>query len=167
MVLARRIQQQQGVLDWHVWAVEEAKSKREAAMRARLAALKSSDMGAYQAMIRDTKNSRLQEMLQQTDDCLNELASKLKASGVNMMGPGGCCCILDPGVIRCIFMFAKKTKFNKALMSNDCDPLRAQRMSNRGRVARSTHIEHLFKCKHGVSACIRDGKKKVATSYML
>ncbi len=49
-------ERQEGVRAWHQEAEAEAQRRREEAMRQRLAALKSSDMGAYLAMVRNTKN---------------------------------------------------------------------------------------------------------------
>jgi L-lactate utilization protein LutB len=72
------------VVSWHVEAAAEAKRRREEAMRQRLAALKSSDMAAYLDMVRSTANSKVQELLQQTDSCLNTLAQKLAKAGAKV-----------------------------------------------------------------------------------
>ena len=51
---------------------------REAAARERLATLKSNDVAAYLKLVQSAKNSRLSQLLKQTDACLNKLASRLK-----------------------------------------------------------------------------------------
>ena len=53
---------------------------REAAARERLAMLKSNDVGAYLKLVQSAKNSRLSQLLTQTDACLNKLAARLKPS---------------------------------------------------------------------------------------
>ncbi|MEW5319412.1 MAG: hypothetical protein WDW38_010566 [Sanguina aurantia] len=67
----------QGMLQWHQDAVAEAQRRREAAGLARISALKSSDMTAYMGLVRETKNQRLQAMMEQTDACLRSFSSKL------------------------------------------------------------------------------------------
>ena len=54
---------------------------REAAARERLAMLKSNDVQAYLKLVRSAKNSRLSELLKQTDACLDKLAARLKLNG--------------------------------------------------------------------------------------
>ena len=54
---------------------------REAAARERLAMLKSNDVQAYLKLVRSAKNSRLSQLLKQTDACLNKLAARLKLKG--------------------------------------------------------------------------------------
>ena len=51
---------------------------REAAARERLVMLKSNDVGAYLKLVQSAKNSRLSQLLTQTDTCLNKLAARLK-----------------------------------------------------------------------------------------
>jgi hypothetical protein len=70
------------IQQWHVEAEEEARRKREEAMKQRLAALKSSDMAAYLELVRSTSNGKVQELLQQTDACLKALADRLTKQGV-------------------------------------------------------------------------------------
>lgn len=41
-----------GVVEWHQWAQEEVKRRREQEITNRLTALRSSDMGAYVKMIK-------------------------------------------------------------------------------------------------------------------
>lgn len=72
------------MVNWHTEAAAEAKRRREEAMRQRLAALKSSDMAAYLDMVRSTANSKVQELLQQTDACLKTLAQKLAKAGAKV-----------------------------------------------------------------------------------
>jgi len=52
-------------------------ASREAAARERLAMLKSNDVGAYLKLVQSAKNSRLSQLLNQTDACLNKLAARL------------------------------------------------------------------------------------------
>jgi len=52
-------------------------ASREAAARERLAMLKSNDVGAYFKLVQSAKNSRLSQLLNQTDACLNKLAARL------------------------------------------------------------------------------------------
>ena len=40
--------------------------------------LKSNDVAAYLKLVQSAKNSRLSQLLKQTDACLNKLASRLK-----------------------------------------------------------------------------------------
>lgn len=54
---------------------------REAAARERLAMLKSNDVQAYLKLVQSAKNSRLSQLLKQTDACLNKLAARLKLKG--------------------------------------------------------------------------------------
>ena len=54
---------------------------REAAARERLATLKSNDVQAYLKLVQSAKNSRLSQLLKQTDACLNKLAGRLRAKG--------------------------------------------------------------------------------------
>ena len=70
------------IQEWHAAAEEEARRKREEAMKQRLAALKSSDMAAYLELVRSTNNGKVQELLQQTDACLKALAERLAKQGV-------------------------------------------------------------------------------------
>lgn len=42
-----------------------------------MAALRSSDMSSYLALLQQTKNTRLQQVLAQTDACLAQIAHKL------------------------------------------------------------------------------------------
>ena len=60
---------------------------REAAARERLAMLKSNDVGAYLKLVQSAKNSRLSQLLSQTDACLNKLAARLKLKS-SMLGSG-------------------------------------------------------------------------------
>lgn len=55
----------------------KAQERREDAASARVAALRSSDMGSYMALLQQTKNKRLQQVLAQTDSCLAQIAAKL------------------------------------------------------------------------------------------
>ena len=52
-------------------------ASREAAARERLAMLKSNDVGAYLKLVQSAKNSRISQLLNQTDACLNKLAARL------------------------------------------------------------------------------------------
>ena len=54
---------------------------REAAARERLAMLKSNDVQAYLKLVMSAKNSRLSQLLKQTDACLDKLAARLKLNG--------------------------------------------------------------------------------------
>ena len=60
---------------------------REAAARERLVMLKSNDVQAYLKLVKSAKNSRLSQLLKQTDACLNKLAARLKLKG-RSTGPG-------------------------------------------------------------------------------
>lgn len=51
---------------------------REAAAKERLALLKANDSEAYLKLVRSAKNSRLNQLLGQTDACLNNLAARLR-----------------------------------------------------------------------------------------
>ena len=42
-----------------------------------MAMLKSNDVGAYLKLVQSAKNSRLSQLLNQTDACLNKLAARL------------------------------------------------------------------------------------------
>lgn len=50
---------------------------REAAAKERLAMLKSNDVDLYLKLVQSAKNSRLNQLLSQTDACLNNLAARL------------------------------------------------------------------------------------------
>lgn len=54
-----------------------AQRRREEVASARVAALRSSDMSSYLALLQQTKNTRLQQVLAQTDACLAQIAHKL------------------------------------------------------------------------------------------
>ena len=54
---------------------------REAAAKERLAMLKSNDVAAYLKLVQSAKNSRLNQLLSQTDACLNNLAARLRLKG--------------------------------------------------------------------------------------
>lgn len=54
-----------------------AQKRKEDAALARVAALRSSDMSSYLALLQQTKNKRLQQVLEQTDACLAQIADKL------------------------------------------------------------------------------------------
>ena len=54
---------------------------REAAARERLVMLKANDVQAYLKLVQSAKNSRLSQLLNQTDACLNKLAARLKLKG--------------------------------------------------------------------------------------
>ncbi|KAL3148844.1 hypothetical protein ABBQ32_001720 [Trebouxia sp. C0010 RCD-2024] len=69
------------VLQWHKDTQEEARLAREAAARERLAMLKTNDVQAYMKLVQSAKNSRLSQLLIQTDACLNKLAARLKLKG--------------------------------------------------------------------------------------
>lgn len=51
---------------------------RETAAKERLAVLKSNDVGAYLKLVQSAKSSRLNQLLSQTDACLNNLAVRLR-----------------------------------------------------------------------------------------
>ena len=51
---------------------------RETAAKERLAVLKSNDVGAYLKLVQSAKSSRLNQLLSQTDACLNNLAARLR-----------------------------------------------------------------------------------------
>ena len=51
---------------------------REAAAKQRLALLKANDAEAYLKLVKSAKNSRLTQLLGQTDACLNNLAARLR-----------------------------------------------------------------------------------------
>ncbi|KAL0021938.1 hypothetical protein WJX79_009166 [Trebouxia sp. C0005] len=72
-----KMQQNTAVLQWHKDTQEQARLAREAAARERLAMLKSNDVGAYLKLVQSAKNSRLSQLLNQTDACLNKLAARL------------------------------------------------------------------------------------------
>lgn len=55
----------------------KAQKRREDAASARVAALRSSDLSSYMALLQQTKNKRLQQVLAQTDSCLALIAAKL------------------------------------------------------------------------------------------
>lgn len=55
-----------------------AQKRQEDAASARVAALRSSNMSSYKALLQQTKNKRLQEVLAQTDGCLQQIAAKLE-----------------------------------------------------------------------------------------
>jgi hypothetical protein len=66
-----------------------------------VAALRSSDMSSYVALLQQTKNSRLQQVLVQTDSCLAQIAAKLgdvtQAKAVPAGGdPADECMLLGP-----------------------------------------------------------------------
>lgn len=66
-----------------------------------MAALRSSDMSSYVALLQQTKNSRLQQVLAQTDSCLAQIAAKLgdvtQAKAVPAGGdPADECMLLGP-----------------------------------------------------------------------
>ena len=73
----------------------EIQKEKEAdqAERARLAALKSNDMGAYTALLEDTKNDRLKFLLDKTDECMNQistlLASRADEEQADLLKSGG------------------------------------------------------------------------------
>jgi len=46
--------------------------------RARIAALRSNDMGAYTDMVDDARNERLKYLLNKTDECINQISGLLK-----------------------------------------------------------------------------------------
>lgn len=75
------------VLQWHQETQEQARLAKEAAARERLATLKSNDVQAYLKLVQSAKNSRLSQLLKQTDACLNKLAGRLTAKG-RCPGPG-------------------------------------------------------------------------------
>lgn len=67
-----------------------AQRRREEAAEARLAALRSADLPSYLTLLKQAKNSRLQEVLRQTDACLQQLAAKLGgAAAAGARGGGG------------------------------------------------------------------------------
>lgn len=56
---------------------KQAKAAREKAERDRLRALKENDIASYLKLLENTKESRLIELLRQTDECLNALGAQL------------------------------------------------------------------------------------------
>lgn len=66
----------------------EYQRRREEAAAARLAALRNASLPEYLEMLKKTKNSRLQEVLGQTDACLRQLADKLAGVGKALMTGG-------------------------------------------------------------------------------
>ncbi|DBA74270.1 hypothetical protein WJX77_010300 [Trebouxia sp. C0004] len=70
-------QQNAAVLQWHKNTQEQARLAREVAARERLAMLKCNDVKAYLKLVQSAKNSRLSQLLNQTDACLNKLAARL------------------------------------------------------------------------------------------
>lgn len=52
-----------------------------------MAALRSSDMSSYMALLQQTKNKRLQEVLAQTDACLAQIARKLGQATLGRTAP--------------------------------------------------------------------------------
>lgn len=66
-----------------------AQKRREDAASARVAALRSSDMSSYMALLQQTKNKRLQQVLAQTDACLTQIATKLGQATQGRAAPAG------------------------------------------------------------------------------
>ncbi|KAF8065502.1 hypothetical protein HT031_003103 [Scenedesmus sp. PABB004] len=94
---AARATRNAAVREWHKREAAEAQRRREAAAAARVAALRGASMGEYLALLAEAKNSRLAEVLRQTDDCLRQLAAKLGMDAPDAAGAldGGGAGVLD------------------------------------------------------------------------
>jgi hypothetical protein len=75
-------------LKWHKDEAAAAQRRVEEAASARVAALRSADMGSYLALLQQTKNSRLQQVLATTSDCLRQLAAKLHTATTTVTAAG-------------------------------------------------------------------------------
>ena len=78
-----------GLAAVHLEAKKAWKAARAKAQRERLEALKSDDLEGYMRLIQNTKSSKIDKLLAQTDGCLRKLTDRLQRSAPALAAPIG------------------------------------------------------------------------------